>query len=124
MVNKDIVNSKIENLRQEKDETLNQYVDRTRKLLQEENTIYKNLTEEQREEHNKIARRAFSIGVKDPKLKERLQIHGATSLESAIAYSIETENYISNQIADRETYCVYCRNTSEIASKETRAQMQ
>lgn len=111
LANKDIINSKLENLKQEKDENLNQFIDRTRKLLQEKNSIYGNLSHEQKNEHNKMARRAFARGVRDIKLRERLQIHGANTLEDAIAYSIETENYITNQITDREMYCGYCKNT-------------
>lgn len=111
MANKDIVNSKLENLKQEKNETLSEYIERARKLLQEKNLIYNRLSEEQRNEHNKIARRAFARGLKDQKLRERLQIHGASSFEAAIAYSIETENYMASQITDRETFCVYCRRT-------------
>lgn len=111
LANKDIINSKIENLKQEKDESLNQFIERTRKMLQEKNSIYGNLSEDQKNEHNKMARRAFARGVKDARLRERLQINGANTLEDAIAYSIETENYITNQISDRETYCGYCKNT-------------
>lgn len=111
MANKDIINSKLENLRQEKDENLNQFVERTRKLLQEKNSMYGSLSEEQKKEHNKMARRAFARGVNNAKLRERLQVHGANTLEDAIAYSIETENYISNQVTDREMFCTFCRST-------------
>lgn len=58
-----------------------------------------------------MTRRAFARGIRDLKLRERLQILGANTLEDAIAYSIETENYISNQVSDRELYCDYCKNT-------------
>lgn len=107
--NKDIINSKLENLRQEKNETLNDYIDRARKLLREKNSIYKNLTEEQREENNRMARKAFSRGVCNSKLKNNLLIRGANSLEDAVAYAIEADNDTVNEIQKNELVCRLCR---------------
>lgn len=56
--NKHILTSQIENLHQEKDETLTQYADRARKLLTERNMTYHYLSEEQSNEHNRTARKA------------------------------------------------------------------
>lgn len=41
LANKDILTSQLENLRQEKDESLTKYAERARKLLQEKNSVYK-----------------------------------------------------------------------------------
>lgn len=111
LVNKDIINSKLENLRQEKHESLNTFVDRTRKILREKNSMYMGLSEDQKLEHNRIARRAFAKGIADPKLRNRLLIRGANSLEDAIAYSIEAETDLLQEISSRELICMYCRLT-------------
>lgn len=46
LANKDVLNSQLENMKQEKDESLSKYVERARKLLQEKNAAYKYLTED------------------------------------------------------------------------------
>lgn len=54
LTNKDILNSQLENLKQEKDESLTKFAERARKLLQEKNAAYKYLTEDQKIEHKSI----------------------------------------------------------------------
>lgn len=107
--NKDIVQSQIENLHQEKKETLTEYTERVRKLLKEKNLYYNNMNEEQRSEQNRLARRAFVKGIKDRSLREKLLIRGASSLEDAIAFSIEAENDARESISNNELFCGYCR---------------
>lgn len=107
--NKDILTSQIENLKQEKDESLIKYSERVRKLLMERNSTYNFLTEDQRQEHNRQARKAFAKGIKDSKLRDRMITRGAHSLEDAIAYAIETENETNTQIARNELFCGFCR---------------
>lgn len=107
--NKDVLISQIENLHQEKDETLTKYAERARKLLKEKNMTYNFLTEEQRSEHNRQARRAFAKGVSNTRLSEKLLIRGGASLEDTIAYALEAENDAITQIAKRELFCGYCR---------------
>lgn len=111
LINKDIINSKLENLRQEKNESLNTFAERTRKLLRDKNNMYMGLSEDQKTEHNRFARRAFTKGIANPKLRSRLQIRGANSLEDAIAYSIEAETDLMQEISNRELICTYCRLT-------------
>lgn len=107
--NKDILTSQIENLHQENDESLTKYTERARRLLREKNATYTKLTEEQRAEHNRLARRAFSKGIKNDKLREKIMIRGASSLEDAIAYSIEAENDALSEIPRGDLYCRSCR---------------
>lgn len=107
--NKEIITSKLENLRQAAKETISDYAERTRKLLTEKNRTYTNLSEEQKLEHNRLARRTFAKGITNTKLRERLMIRGANTLEDAIAYAIESENDSVNEIANGELYCQYCR---------------
>lgn len=108
--NREIIASKLENLHQNEKETITEYAERARKLLIEKNRIYTHLTEDQRLEHNRTARRAFSKGITNQKLKERLTIRGANTLEDAIAYAIESENDALNEIATNELYCQFCRS--------------
>lgn len=107
--NKDILTSQLENLKQEKDESLIKYSERVRKLLMERNSTYNFLTEDQRLEHNRQARKAFAKGIGNPKLRDRMITRGAQSLEDAIAYAIETENETITQIARNELFCGFCR---------------
>ena len=106
--NKDILNSQLENLRQEKDESIAKYAERARKLLQEKNSMYSILTPEQKIEHGRMARKSFANGIRDAKLRDRLKTRGANSLEEAIAYSIEMEGDSLHEIPKREQYCGFC----------------
>lgn len=109
LANKNVISSQLENLHQEKDESLSEYTERARKLLREKNAVYNNLTEEQRLEHNRLARRAFSKGVSNPRLRDRLTTRGASSLEDAIAFAIEAENDAITDIPRSELFCRFCR---------------
>lgn len=111
LANKDIINSKLENLRQLKNEPISSFADRARKLLREKNNTYLGLSEDQKIEHNRTARRAFAKGIADPKLRNRLLIRGANSLEDAIAYSIEAETDLMQEISSKELTCTYCKLT-------------
>lgn len=106
--NKNILASQLENLHQEKDETLTEYAKRTRKLLSDKNATYNYLTEDLRMEHNRMARRSFAKGIRDSKIRDRLITRGASSLEDAIAYAIESENDIVYDIPKYELYCRGC----------------
>lgn len=107
--NKDIVTSQLENLHQEQKESINEYANRARNIFREKCNIYSYLSEDQKQEFNRIARRSFSKGIKDHKLKERLLTRGASSLEDAIAYAIETENDAIFSIPSSELFCKYCK---------------
>lgn len=96
-------------MRQEKDETLTKFIERARKMLKEKNAIYNYLTEEQREEHSDLARRAFVRGVKSEGLRNRLMNNGASSLEDAIAFALEAENNSLSLVPRQELYCRTCR---------------
>lgn len=103
--NQNILTSQLENLHQDKNESLNEYAIRTRKLLGDKNATYTFLSHEHRLEHNRLARRAFPRGLNETKLKDRLLTRGANSLEDAIAYVIEAENDALTMIPNSELYC-------------------
>ncbi|XP_031629196.1 homeobox protein 2-like, partial [Contarinia nasturtii] len=108
--NKDLLASQIENLHQEKNESILKYSERARKLLRERNATYSNLSEDQRREHNKTALRAFARGLDDNRLKEKLSIRGSDTLENSIAYALEAESESFREIPQFELYCRYCRS--------------
>lgn len=107
--NRDILNSKIENLKQEKNETLIQYTEKTRKLLIEKNKSYNQLNNDQKLEHDRITRKAFIRGITNYKLRDTMQLRGATSLEEAISLSIELENETKAIIPNKELFCTFCK---------------
>ncbi|XP_055309381.1 protein kinase 4-like [Sitodiplosis mosellana] len=109
LANKEVLTSQLENMRQEKDESLAKYAERARKMLQEKNSVYKVLTEDQKLEHSRMARKAFAKGIQNSNLKTRLVTRGASSLEDAIAYAIEAETDELYEIPKRELYCRHCR---------------
>lgn len=109
--NRDLINSKLENLYQEPNESLNTYADRARKLLREKNLSYNFITEDQRAEHNRLARKVFSRGISNPRLKEKLSYFASGTLEDSIAFAIESETDISNTVSGSELFCKFCRNT-------------
>lgn len=106
--NRDILNSKIENLKQEQAETVIQFAERTRKLLAEKNKSYDNLNSDQRVEHDRITRKAFVRGITNQKLREVMRIRGTASLEEAISLTIELENEFRSIIPNRELFCTFC----------------
>lgn len=108
LANKEILSSQLENARQQENETLSAYADRVRNLLREKNATYAFMTEEQKVEYNRFARRAFSKGIADRGLRNRLITRGASSLEDAIAYAIEAENDNINDIPAIDLYCRKC----------------
>lgn len=111
LANKEILTSQLENARQYKDESLNAFANRVRKLLRDKKATYSYMTEEQKLEYDRLARRTFSRGLSNIKLRNRLVTRGASSLENAIAYAIEFENDDSNHIPSDELFCLACRSS-------------
>lgn len=114
LANKDILTSQLENVRQLKDESLAVYADRVRKLLRDKNATYAYMTEEQKSEHNRIARKSFAKGITNFRLRDRLLTRGASSLEDAIAYAIEVENDDMHVISRSEIFCRNCNQTGHL----------
>lgn len=108
--NRDILNSKIENLKQERNESLIQYTERTRRLLTEKNKSYDNITADQKTEHDRITRKAFVHSIYTHKLREIMRLRGATSLEESISLAIELQNEIRSIIPNRELFCTFCNS--------------
>lgn len=109
LCNKSLLTTQLENLKQEKDESLSDYAERARKLLDKKNAMYNNLTQDQKEEHNRTAYKAFTKGLNDRLLKERALTRGASSLEDAIENALDMENDSSNMIPKTDLFCKYCR---------------
>lgn len=108
LANEEILTSQLENARQEENESPNVYADHVRKLLKEKNAIYAYMTEDQKLEYNRLARRSFSRGISNVRLRNRLVTRGASSLEDAIAYAIEAENDEINYIPNSDLFCRKC----------------
>lgn len=111
LFDRDIINSKLENLHQDRKESLHQFADRARKTLMEKNSAYSNISEEQREDHNRTARRAFIKGIQEKKIRDRMTIRGASSLESAISSALEMENEARYDVPEKEKYCLRCNKS-------------
>lgn len=109
LANKNILSSQLENLHQEKNESLNEYSERARKLLKEKNSIYNDLTGQLSQDHDRTATRAFTNGIKDSKIRNILKIRGVDSLNTAIAAALEAEHDAITDIKRNEMFCRYCR---------------
>lgn len=108
LCNKNLITTQLENIRQNEKETLTEYSERARKLLRTKNAMYSHLTQEQREEHNRIAYKAYMKGLTDNKLKERVVTRGANTLDMAIENAIDMELDTQNQLKPNELYCRNC----------------
>lgn len=109
LTNKNVVSSQLENLHQNDNESISDYANRARQLLRQKNLAYNHLTEDQKIEHNRTARKAFTKGIKNQNLREKLLIRCASSLEDAIAYAIEAEYDNITQIPNNEIFCRFCK---------------
>lgn len=107
--NTDIINSQIENLRQQKDETVLRYAERTRELLLEKHSSYNNITSEQKQEHDRAIRKNFARGLSNEKLREKILLRGTSSLDEAISLVFEMENDFDNDIRKNELFCNFCK---------------
>lgn len=111
LCNRNLLTSQLENLKQERDESLEKYTERARKLLRTKNAMYSHLTQEQKSEHNRTAARAFMNGIKDYNLRNTVKTRGATSLETAIENAIEMLSDAMHSIARNELFCRHCKTT-------------
>ncbi|XP_055308449.1 myb-like protein I [Sitodiplosis mosellana] len=109
LLNKSIINSTLENLRQGNSESLIDYAQRTRQCLNEKLNAYQIITPEQKEDYDRLARKAFARGIIDAKLRDRLFTRGSNSLQDSIAYAIDAENETINNIHSSELFCKYCK---------------
>lgn len=109
LANKDILTSKLENARQEDYESINAFADRIRNLLRDKMATYSYMTEDQKSEYIRLARRSFSRGLSNIKLRNHLITRGASSLEDAIAFAIEAENDDINYIRPKDLFCRKCK---------------
>lgn len=108
LMNRDIINSKLENLHQERKESIQQFADRTRKALIEKYNAYEDISKDQREDYNRIAKKAFVCGIGDREIRDRLSTRGANSLENAISSALEMESDARYEISDSELFCMPC----------------
>lgn len=108
--NRDLTNSKIESLSQNKNESLLEYADRTRKLLLEKNQCYNHLTNDQRIDHDRAIRKAFSRGIGNFSLRDRVSLRGSSSLEDAISCALEFDYDSTNSVHRSEYFCKFCKS--------------
>lgn len=111
LMNRDIINSKLENLHQERGESLQKFAKRAQKTLTEKYSVYDEISNKQREDYNSVARRAFINGIKDKKIRERLSTRATHSLENAIASALEMENEAKYEIPESELFCTTCERS-------------
>lgn len=109
LCNKSLLTTQLENLKQGKNESIAEYSERARKLLNKKNAMYSKLTEDQKIEHNRVAYKAFTRGLKDIALKERASTRGASSLEDAIECALDMENDTLHQIPRTDLFCRTCK---------------
>lgn len=109
--NADITNSKIENLKQDKNESLQKYADRSRKLLLEKDQLHFDLPHDLRLEHDRCVRKAFARGIENMTLRERVLLRGSRSLEDAISCALELEHESASVIHKSELFCKFCKNS-------------
>lgn len=109
LCNKNVITTQLENLKQNKDESLTDYSERARKLLRTKAAMYSHISKEQRDEYNRSASRAFMRGLNNFGLRQRVTTRGATSLENAIENAIDMELDTVNQVTNNELFCRSCR---------------
>lgn len=111
LLNREIINSTLENLRQKSTETLTEYAERARKCLNDKINSYQFLTNEQREDYDRVARKSFARGLHEKTLRERVINYNSKSLNGAISYAIDMENENVNTISNNELFCKFCKNS-------------
>lgn len=115
LMNREVVTSQLENLRQTAKETIVEFAERARKTLKEKCNTYSYLSEDHKNEYDRVARRAFTQGVRDPDLKRQLFNRRSDKLEDAIAFAIEADFDSANTVANSELFCTYCKNVGHRA---------
>lgn len=85
LANHDILDSQIENLRQEKDENLAKFTERAMNLFVKKNEMYCSLSEEQKRDHDRVARKAFARGLFNQTLRETICRQRFSTLEDSIS---------------------------------------
>lgn len=108
LANHDILDSQIENLRQEKDENLEKFTNRAMNLFVKKDEMYCSLSGEQKRDHDRIARKAFARGLFNQTLRETICRQRFSSLEDTISHSFLVEDELRNS-SRRETGCTYCK---------------
>lgn len=109
LCNTNLITTQLENLRQKKKESIAEYAERARKLLNKKNAMYSNLTGRQKDDNNRIAYKAFARGLLNPNIQSTTFTRGATTLEDAIETALDTENDTMYQIPKAELYCKTCK---------------
>lgn len=110
LLNQDVIDSQLENIKQNEKETMSEYADRARKILKEKCSLYDYLTPQQKKDYERTARKAFAAGIQNAQLQKVVKQKGSSSLEEAIAFAIEMEYDTKNTIQKSELFCKYCRN--------------
>lgn len=107
-VNSDVLRSKIESLRQNKNENISEFAKRARKLVNDRIKSYDCITVDLEHEIEKSALKCFQRGISNEKIRERVINMGACSLDRAFQNALEVEADMSFEINKRDFYCRYC----------------
>lgn len=111
------INSKIYNLKQENKESIREYAERSRKLLVEKNLCYNDLTQQQKLDHERDLREAFTRGIKNAILREKILSQDSESLKAAINYALRHENDQHNTYNKSELLCKFCKRIGHCESE-------
>lgn len=109
-----VLDSKIANLRQEKNEGLDSYAKRALELLAEKNASFYPMPEKLRAMHEKIATDAFANGLFDKRLRDTMMVQFFSSLKEVISRSLAVETKLKNTIQRREMCCSFCKNIGHL----------
>lgn len=110
LMNREVITSQLENLKQKPKETVVEYAERARKALKEKCETYNHLSGDHKNEFDRTARRSFMQGLRNMELKKQLFTRGSKTLEESIAFAIEADFESTNLITNSELFCTYCKN--------------
>jgi len=108
--NKILLNARLENFRQNHNETIEEYGMRARKLLNEFEMHHgAEMTGELRDRISYDILMKFSSGLRNKKVKEAVKFRGADmGLAQAVNYAVEQETLHRDEDVDKELICAYC----------------
>lgn len=115
-VNSDVLRSKIEALKQNKNENIHDFSKRTRTLVNERIKSYDVITTDLEREIEKSALKCFQRGITNEKVRDRVINMGASTLDGAFQNALEVEADMSFEVNKRDFYCKICSITGHKTS--------
>lgn len=115
-VNSDVLRSKIEALKQNKNENMHDFAKRARVLVNERIKSYDEMTPALEREIEKSALKCFQRGIYQEKIRERVINMGASTLDGTFQNALEIEADMSFEVNKRDFYCKNCSITGHKTS--------